>query len=77
MNGRQLADRLQVSQGHVSRLRSGARLPSIALMWAICDALDWSPESQMVAIRKQTFHDELNARLTPDTPETQEEQVAA
>jgi transcriptional regulator with XRE-family HTH domain len=73
MNGRQLADRLKVSQAHVSRLRSGERLPSMELMWSISDALGWPPGEQMEAVRAKQFHVQLNERLDADTPAEQEE----
>ena len=77
MNGRQLAEALQVSQAHVSRLRSGERLPSMSLMWGIESVLGWTTGDQMISIRAQTFHEELVKRLDADepadtTPEQQE-----
>lgn len=70
MNGRQLSEKLDISQAHVSRLRSGDRLPSMALMWAVDAALGWPAADQMVAIRQQRYHTELNARLD-DTPDSE------
>lgn len=78
MNGRQLAEQIGRSQAHVSRLRSGDRLPSMDLMWAIDAALDWPPGEQMRAVRDKQYHTELSQRLDADdeqsnTPAQQEE----
>lgn len=72
MNGRQLADTLGASQAHVSRLRSGDRLPSMAMMWAIESALGWPATEQLAAVRDKLYHVELSKRLDADTPTEQE-----
>lgn len=69
MNGRQLAERIGRSQAHVSRLRSGDRLPSMAAIWVIESALDWPAADQLQAVRDKRYHDELSRRLDADTPE--------
>lgn len=73
MNGRQLADKIGASQAHVSRLRSGDRLPSMELMWAVEPVLGWPAAEQMAAVRRKSYHTELNARLDADTPEESNE----
>ncbi|QCQ57473.1 helix-turn-helix DNA binding domain protein [Microbacterium phage Sucha] len=43
---RAVADKLGLSESGVSRLRSGDRLPSLALMQKIQDAYGWSVQGQ-------------------------------
>lgn len=66
MNGRQLAEQIDRSQAHVSRLRSGDRLPSMDLMWAVERVLEWPAGEQLAAVRAKRYHTELSARLDAD-----------
>ena len=51
MNGRELARVLKVSEATVSRLASGHREPSVALMLEIREALGWKIDAQADALR--------------------------
>jgi transcriptional regulator with XRE-family HTH domain len=55
VNQQQLADRLGVSQAMVSRLLSGDRRPSIALMNRIKDVLGWSLDAQAETMERGEY----------------------
>jgi transcriptional regulator with XRE-family HTH domain len=74
MNGRQLAEALGVSQAHASRLRSGDRLPSMELMWAIEKVLGWKAADQMASVRAKRYHTDLSERLDAEDANTPEQQ---
>lgn len=73
MNGRQLASEVGASQAHISRLRSGDRLPSMAMMWSIEAALQWPAAEQLAAVRAKRYHQELSSRLDSETQEASNE----
>jgi len=49
VTNQRVADALNISDSMVSRIRSGDRRPSIAVMLVIADVFGWSAERQMVA----------------------------
>lgn len=65
MNGRELADRLGISQAMVSRLRSGERKPSFALMRNIRSVTGWTISSQIDALEAGVYPQKLSELLSP------------
>ena len=60
----QLARLLGMSTSGISRLRSGGRLPSVALMLRIEGKLGWSVAEQAIARERGTYGVEFEAAVT-------------
>lgn len=61
---RDVATRLGLSESGVSRLRSGSRFPSLAVMQDIEGAFNWTVQDQSDALKKNTWTDEFEAALS-------------
>lgn len=59
----ELADLLEVTDGHISRLISGDRRPSVELMAAIKGTLRWSLDSQVAHLDRGDYGSELKRRM--------------
>jgi transcriptional regulator with XRE-family HTH domain len=59
----ELAELLEVSHATVSRIRSGDRLPSLAVMDRIRTLLNWSLDDQADARTRGVYHEQFCKRV--------------
>lgn len=61
---RDVAESLGLSESGVSRLRSGSRFPSLAVMQSIESAYGWSVQDQSDAMQKRTWTEGLEDAIS-------------
>lgn len=65
----EVGERIGLTHSSVSRLRSGARLPSVPTMARIQEVYGWSVQEQVEARGRGTYADEFEAAIaTPQAP---------
>lgn len=77
MNGRELSDKLEISEATVSRLLSGNRNPSFRLMLKIEDQLNWGIAEQSAAIRACNYGDALYQAVVREEEREEKEEKNA
>lgn len=60
---RTVAERLNLSESGVSRLRSGRRHPSLTVMQAIERTYGWKVQEQSEALLRKDWHEEFEVTL--------------
>lgn len=63
VTNQRVAEDLNITHSTVSRIRSGDREPSLALMMQIVQLFGWSLNSQAVAIGKERYAEEFEWEL--------------
>lgn len=61
---RDVAESLDLSESGVSRLRSGSRFPSLAVMQSIESAYGWSVQDQSDALQERTWTEGLEGVIS-------------
>lgn len=61
---RAVAEQLGLSESGVSRLRSGSRFPSLAVMQTIEGAFGWTVQDQSDALQRDTWTDDFELAIS-------------